>query len=34
MPQVGGTYSYNELAQAHDALESGKTTGKLAVIWE
>ena len=33
-PQVGGTYSSNELAQAHDALESGKTTGKLAVAWE
>ena len=33
-PQVGGEYPSNELAQAHAALESGKTTGKLAVVWE
>lgn len=33
-PQVGGMYSSNELAQAHDALESGETTGKLAVVWK
>lgn len=32
-PQVGGTYSAEQMAEAHTALESGNTTGKLAVIW-
>jgi NADPH2:quinone reductase len=32
-PQVGGTYSSDQMAEAHSALESGKTTGKLGVIW-
>lgn len=33
-PQVGGVYSHKNLAQAHDDLESGKTTGKLAIVWD
>ena len=33
-PQVGGKYSADQLYEAHDALESGKTTGKLSVFWE
>ena len=32
-PQVGGVYSSDQLAEAHTALESGKTTGKLIVNW-
>jgi NADPH2:quinone reductase len=32
-PQVGGSYSSDQMAEAHTALESGKTTGKLGVIW-
>jgi len=32
-PQVGGVYDSSQLAEAHAALESGKTTGKLAIIW-
>ena len=32
-PQVGGLYNANQLAEAHDALEGGKTTGKLVVTW-
>lgn len=30
-PQSGGMYSADQLAEAHAALESGKTTGKLGV---
>jgi len=33
-PQIGGVYSSNNLAEAHAALESGGTTGKLAIVWE
>ncbi|MDX2360637.1 MAG: zinc-binding dehydrogenase [Crocinitomicaceae bacterium] len=33
-PQVGGKYSADQLCDAHDALESGKTTGKLSVFWD
>lgn len=33
-PQAGGDYSSNNLNEAHSALESGKTTGKLAVCWD
>ena len=32
-PQVGGVYDSDQLHEAHAALESGKTTGKLGVIW-
>jgi len=32
-PQVGASYSQSELAQAHAFLESGKSVGKIAVIW-
>ncbi len=33
-PQVGGVYSSDQLAEAHSALESGQTTGKLIVTWK
>jgi NADPH:quinone reductase-like Zn-dependent oxidoreductase len=33
IPQVGGVYSVDQIAEAHAALESGKTTGKLSVKW-
>lgn len=33
-PQVGGVYSVSQIAEAHAALESGKTTGKLTVKWD
>ena len=33
-PQVGGTYSIYKVAEAHSALENGKTTGKLTVFWD
>ncbi|MCH2229589.1 MAG: zinc-binding dehydrogenase [Crocinitomicaceae bacterium] len=32
-PQVGGVYTFDKIADAHADLESGKTTGKLAVKW-
>ena len=32
-PQIGGVYKAAQLPEAHTALESGKTTGKLAVKW-
>ena len=32
-PQIGGSYSFDELAEAHAALEGGNTTGKLIVKW-
>lgn len=32
-PQIGGNYSVDEIAKAHDALEKGNTTGKLSVHW-
>ena len=34
IPQVGGIYSIDEVAKAHEALENGKTTGKLTVKWD
>ena len=34
IPQVGGVYAVNQIAEAHAALESGKTTGKLSVKWD
>lgn len=33
-PQSGGMYKSNQIAEAHAALESGKTTGKLGVYWD
>ncbi|MFN5785027.1 MAG: zinc-binding alcohol dehydrogenase family protein [Flavobacteriia bacterium] len=33
-PQVGGVYPADKIAEAHAALESGSTTGKLTVFWE
>lgn len=32
-PQVGGVFIVSQIAEAHEALESGKTTGKLTVKW-
>ncbi len=32
-PQVGATYSADELPEAHAFLESGKSTGKVVVNW-
>lgn len=32
-PQVGGVYAVDDIAKAHNALESGRTTGKLTVKW-
>lgn len=32
-PQIGGSYTSGQMAEAHTALESGKTTGKLGIIW-
>ena len=32
-PQVGGTYAQKDFSKAHNALEGGKTTGKLSVNW-
>lgn len=32
-PQIGGNYSADELNQAHRALESGNSIGKLSVFW-
>jgi len=33
-PQIGGKYTADQLNEAHSALESGKSTGKLAVFWD
>jgi NADPH:quinone reductase-like Zn-dependent oxidoreductase len=33
-PEVGGRFSVNELAEAHDFLESRKSTGKIVVNWD
>ncbi len=33
-PQIGGSYTSDQMTEAHTALESGKTTGKLGVIWK
>lgn len=32
-PQVGAKFSVNQIAEAHDLLESGKSTGKISVFW-
>ena len=34
VPQVGGVYASEQLVEAHSALESGKSTGKLSVFWK
>lgn len=33
IPQVGGKFKIDELAEAHALLESGKSTGKISVFW-
>ena len=33
-PKVGGTYKIDQLAEAHDLLESRKSIGKIVVLWE
>lgn len=33
-PQNGGVYPLEKIAEAHAALENGKTTGKLTIKWE
>lgn len=33
-PQTGGIYTSSQLNEAHSALESGKTTGKLSIHWD
>ena len=33
IPQLGGVYAIDDVAAAHEALEKGKTTGKLTVKW-
>jgi NADPH:quinone reductase-like Zn-dependent oxidoreductase len=33
IPQVGGKFSVEKLAEAHALLESGKSTGKISVFW-
>ena len=33
-PQIGGCYKAEDMYEAHGALESGKTTGKLSVFWD
>ena len=32
-PKVGGSFSIDQLAEAHDQLESRKTIGKIVVNW-
>jgi len=33
-PQIGGNYSVNDIAKAHESLENKTTIGKLAIHWE
>lgn len=33
-PLKGHTFSYRQLAEAHRLLESGQSTGKVAVVWD
>jgi NADPH2:quinone reductase len=33
-PEVGSQYSVDNLAEAHDFLESGNSTGKIVVNWD
>jgi len=32
-PEVGATFSHEKIAEAHALLESGNSTGKIAVLW-
>lgn len=32
-PQIGGIFNATDIAEAHDLLESGKSTGKISVFW-
>jgi len=34
IPQIGGVFSQEEFFKAHALLESGKSTGKLVVVWD
>lgn len=34
VPQVGKVYNVNDIAAAHDFLESGKSIGKITVFWK
>jgi len=34
IPQKGPSFKVNEIASAHASLESGKSTGKIAVFWK
>ncbi|NBR15631.1 MAG: hypothetical protein EBU01_13800 [Crocinitomicaceae bacterium] len=33
IPQVGAVYPVSKIAEAHALLESGKSTGKITVVW-
>jgi NADPH2:quinone reductase len=33
-PQVGAVFPVSKIAEAHSLLESGKSTGKITVVWE
>jgi len=33
IPQVGAVYSVSKIAEAHALLESGKSTGKITLVW-
>ena len=33
-PQVGATFKASQIAEAHSLLESGQSTGKIAIFWE
>lgn len=32
-PQIGGEFTISEINEAHELLESGKSTGKIAIYW-
>jgi len=32
-PIIGGNFKFNELSKAHQLLESGNSTGKIAIFW-
>jgi NADPH:quinone reductase-like Zn-dependent oxidoreductase len=34
IPQVGAVYPVSKIVEAHALLESGKSTGKITVVWE
>ena len=33
VPQVGAVYPVSKIGEAHALLESGKSTGKITVVW-